>query len=53
MKGHQDEDLFVDIGTESREETLALGVQIGDYMSYHRQGSVLNDGKYLHGKSCG
>jgi len=45
------EDLFVDVGTESREETLALGVQIGDYMGYNRQGSILNEGKYYTGKS--
>ena len=45
------EDLFVDIGTESREETLALGVQIGDYMGFSRQGCLLNDGKYYTGKS--
>ncbi len=45
------EDLFVDVGTESREETLALGVQIGDYMGYSRQGSILNEGKYYTGKS--
>jgi endoglucanase len=45
------EDLFVDIGTESREETLALGVQIGDYMGYNRQGIILNEGKYYTGKS--
>jgi len=41
----------VDIGTESREETLALGVQVGDYMGFNRQGSLLNNRKYYSGKS--
>ncbi len=45
------EDLYMDLGTESREETLALGVQIGDYMGFHREGYILNDGKYYTGKS--
>ncbi len=45
------EDLFLDIGTESREETLAMGVQVGDYMGFSREGCLLNGGKYYTGKS--
>ena len=40
-------DLFLDFGTESREETLALGVQVGDYIGFDRQGFLLNGGKYF------
>lgn len=45
------DELYLDLGTESREETLALGVQVGDYMSVNREGYLLNDGKYYTGKS--
>ncbi|HPO05312.1 MAG TPA: M20/M25/M40 family metallo-hydrolase [Bacillota bacterium] len=45
------EELYMDLGTESREETLALGVRAGDYMGFQRQGYVLNDSKYYTGKS--
>ena len=45
------EDLFVDFGTMSREETKALGVEIGDYMGFAREGYMLNGGKFYTGKS--
>lgn len=45
------EDLFVDFGTDSAEETRALGVEVGCYMTYARQGFVMNGGKYYTGKS--
>ena len=45
------EDLFLDIGTESREETNQLGVYPGDYVGFHRQGMVLNGGKCYTGKA--
>ena len=45
------EDLFVDFGTESAEETRALGVEIGCYMGFAREGYVLNGGKYYTGKA--
>lgn len=45
------DELYLDLGTQSREETLALGVQVGDYMGFNRQGYLLNDGKYYTGKS--
>ena len=45
------DELYLDLGTESREETLALGVQVGDYMGFARQGGRLNGGKYYTGKS--
>lgn len=45
------EDLYMDLGTESREETLELGVQVGDYMGFCRQGYMLNGSKYYTGKS--
>ncbi len=45
------EDLFIDFGTDSAEETRALGVEVGCYMTYAREGYVLNGGKYYTGKS--
>ncbi|MDD2215816.1 MAG: M20/M25/M40 family metallo-hydrolase [Eubacteriales bacterium] len=45
------DELYVDLGTNSREETLDLGVQVGDYMGFDRQGFLLNGGKYYTGKS--
>ena len=45
------EDLYVDFGTTSREETQALGVEAGDYMGFAREGYVLNNGKFYTGKS--
>lgn len=45
------EELYLDLGTESREETLALGVRPGDYVGFNREGYILNGGKYYTGKS--
>lgn len=45
------EDLYLDFGTESAEETRALGVEIGCYAGFAREGYVLNGGKYYTGKS--
>ncbi len=44
-------ELYVDLGTASREETEALGVRVGDYMAYDREGYVMNGGKVYTGKS--
>ncbi|MDR0520170.1 MAG: M42 family metallopeptidase [Clostridiales Family XIII bacterium] len=44
-------DLFVDFGTDSAEETRALGIEIGDYGTFDRQGRFLNGGEYYSGKS--
>ena len=45
------EDLFLDVGTDSREETEALGIRPGDYMTFAREGYVINNGKYYTGKA--
>lgn len=45
------EELFVDIGTDYRAETEALGIRVGDYMTFDRQGYFLNNGRYYTGKS--
>ena len=45
------DELYVDFGTESAEETRALGVEIGCYMTFARQGYMLNGGDYYTGKS--
>lgn len=45
------EDLFVDLGTTSREETEKLGVRIGDYICFNRKGYFLNNTKIYSGKS--
>ena len=44
-------ELFVDFGTDSREETEALGIRIGNYGVFNRQGYFLNGGKYYTGKA--
>ena len=44
-------ELFVDFGTESKEETMALGIRIGDYGAFNRQGYFMNGGNYYTGKS--
>jgi endoglucanase len=45
------EDLFVDFGTGSADETRSLGIEIGDYGTFARTGRFLNGGKYYSGKS--
>lgn len=45
------EELFVDVGTNSREETEALGIRPGDYMTFAREGYLLNNGRYYTGKA--
>ncbi|MGE5702543.1 MAG: M42 family metallopeptidase [Clostridia bacterium] len=45
------EELHLDLGTSSREETLALGVQVGDYITFDRTGQFLNGTKVYSGKS--
>ncbi|PLT29416.1 M42 family metallopeptidase [Peribacillus deserti] len=44
-------ELFIDLGTVSREETEELGVQIGDYITFDREGQFLNNGKVFTGKA--
>ncbi|MDR0909488.1 MAG: M20/M25/M40 family metallo-hydrolase [Spirochaetaceae bacterium] len=43
--------LFVDFGTSSAEETRALGLEIGDYGSYSRKGFFMNGTDIYTGKS--
>lgn len=45
------EDLFIDVGANSREEAFKLGVQVGDYITFDREGQFLNDSKIYTGKS--
>lgn len=45
------DELFIDVGTSTREETEQLGVAIGDYLSIDRKGRFLNNGKVYSGKS--
>ncbi len=45
------EDLYVDIGMTSREEVHGLGVHVGDYMAFAREGYLLNGGNFYTGKS--
>ena len=45
------QDLLVDVGTSSAEETRALGVEIGNYVAFEARGEFLNGGKYYSGKS--
>ncbi|MCP1311566.1 M42 family metallopeptidase [Paenibacillus tyrfis] len=50
-EGFTKEQLFIDIGTSSREETLELGVRIGDSIAPASTLSVLNQGQYIAGKA--
>jgi putative aminopeptidase FrvX len=43
--------LFLDLGTGSRKATEALGVQIGDAITFERIGQFLNNGKVFTGKA--
>lgn len=45
------EDLFMDIGADSREEAIRMGVNVGDYVAFARKGRQLNEGRYYTGKS--
>ncbi|MGG4493534.1 M42 family metallopeptidase [Brevibacillus reuszeri] len=45
------EELYLDVGTTNREATLALGVQVGDYITFHRRGQFLNGSTMYTGKS--
>lgn len=45
------EELFLDFGTSSAEETRALGVEIGDYLAYEKSGRILNGTTRYTGKS--
>lgn len=51
MKTMEIPDLFIDVGTTSKEETEKLGVQLGDLISFNRPGYFLNDGPVYTGKS--
>jgi putative aminopeptidase FrvX len=45
------EDLFVDIGTASREESEALGVRVGQVATFRRTGELLNGTRVFTGKA--
>ncbi|MDR2860782.1 MAG: hypothetical protein LBV66_02980, partial [Elusimicrobiota bacterium] len=45
------EDLFVDFGTQSAQETRDLGLEIGDYGTFSRTGRFLNGKDFYSGKS--
>jgi putative aminopeptidase FrvX len=45
------EDLHVDLGTTSREETDGLGVRVGDLVTFARPAGVLNGGRVFTGKA--
>ncbi|MET3292520.1 UNVERIFIED_CONTAM: putative aminopeptidase FrvX [Brevibacillus sp. OAP136] len=44
-------DLHLDLGTRNKQETLELGVKIGDYITYDRVGQFLNGGSVFTGKA--
>jgi putative aminopeptidase FrvX len=43
--------LFVDVGTTSREQTEALGVRVGDVVTFAREGGLLNGTRVFTGKA--
>ena len=45
------EELFVDVGTTSREATEGLGVRVGQIATFRRTGGVLNGGRVFTGKA--
>lgn len=45
------EDLHLDLGTSTRAETMELGVQVGDYITFDRVGQFLNNTKVFSGKA--
>jgi putative aminopeptidase FrvX len=44
-------EVYLDLGTTSREETERLGVRVGDYVTFERTGAVLNGGRLFTGKA--
>lgn len=44
-------DIFLDVGTSSKIETENLGVEIGDYITFDREGQFLNGGFIFTGKA--
>lgn len=44
-------DLFLDLGVDSREEVLELGIQIGDMITPDTKFEVMNNPNYLMGKA--
>ena len=51
MKTMEIPNLFIDVGTTSKEETEELGVRIGDLVSFNRAGYFLNGSTIYTGKS--
>lgn len=45
------EELFVDVGTSSREETEGLGVRVGQVATFLREGALLNRSRVFSGKA--
>ncbi|MGN6378924.1 MAG: M42 family metallopeptidase [Gaiellales bacterium] len=45
------EELFVDVGTDSREATEKLGVRVGQVATFLREGTVLNGSRVFSGKA--
>ncbi|MBI0579484.1 hypothetical protein IEC97_19105 [Neobacillus cucumis] len=45
------EEIFIDVGASSRQETLEIGVNIGDYVSINRKGQFLYNGNVFAEKS--
>lgn len=44
-------EVYLDLGTASREETEALGVRVGDYVTFERPAQLLNGGRLFTGKA--
>ncbi len=45
------DELFVDVGTASRDATEALGVRVGQIATFRRTGATLNGGRVFTGKA--
>ncbi|WP_373895776.1 M42 family metallopeptidase [Virgibacillus sp. CBA3643] len=45
------DELFIDVGTFSKEETENLGIAVGDFITISRKGQFINNGTVYTGKS--
>jgi putative aminopeptidase FrvX len=45
------ENIFIDVGAQSREEVIEMGIHVGAVVTYQDQFITLNDGRYLVGRA--
>ncbi len=45
------ENIFIDVGADSKDEVLDMGIHVGAVVTYEDQFATLNDGKYFIGRA--